>query len=105
VTPGPGDLQISALTGEGVDALMQRLSGRLSGNLATVGLLSHARHRRELEAAEVAISRASAGLGAASVELIVHDLREVLGALEALIGRVGVEDVLDSVFSRFCLGK
>ena len=41
----------------------------------------------------------------AETEISAEDLRSVLRDLDVVIGRVGVEDVLGSVFSRFCLGK
>jgi tRNA modification GTPase len=40
-----------------------------------------------------------------ALELVAEDLRRAAGDLEALMGRIGVEDILGSIFSRFCMGK
>ncbi len=44
-------------------------------------------------------------LGQDSPELLAEELGFIVRQLDGLIGRVGVEDVLDAVFSRFCIGK
>ena len=40
-----------------------------------------------------------------STELLAEGVRSAIGALDSLIGQVGVEDILDEIFSSFCLGK
>jgi len=65
--------------------------------------LSRARHRRNVEQAISALSRASQLLD--QPEFAGEDLRLAIRALESLTGRVDIEDVLGEVFSRFCVGK
>ena len=40
-----------------------------------------------------------------AAELIAESLRIAVGSLDSLVGRVGVEDLLDEIFSSFCIGK
>jgi tRNA modification GTPase len=53
-----------------------------------------------MESARVEIEK-----GAARAELAAADLRIAIRALEALVGRVDVENLLDEIFSSFCIGK
>jgi tRNA modification GTPase len=64
--------------------------------------LTRARHRAALTAAA---SRLAAALDAPAPELRGEDLRLALRALGRITGRVGVEDILDSIFRQFCIGK
>jgi tRNA modification GTPase len=41
----------------------------------------------------------------AEVEIIAAELREARRFLEALVGKIGVEDILGEIFGRFCIGK
>ena len=102
---GPGDVAISARTGEGMEALLGRIEEELAGRIAEPGLAGHLRQQRVLEEAAGALERAEAALGEGHTELCAEDLRAAFRALERLLGRVGVEEVLDEVFARFCLGK
>jgi tRNA modification GTPase len=100
-------LWISAATGAHLDLLMAKLAafaqaatGRGEGALVT-----RERHRRALETAQEALAKAQKDGLAAAPELLAEDLRAGLRALERLIGRIDVEDVLGEIFSRFCIGK
>ncbi len=65
-----------------------------------------ARHADALQrAAEAAERGAAAALGGLPLEYVAADLRDAVVALDELIGRVAPDDVLDVVFSRFCIGK
>ncbi|HQT75999.1 MAG: tRNA uridine-5-carboxymethylaminomethyl(34) synthesis GTPase MnmE [Rhodospirillales bacterium 20-64-7] len=103
--PGPdGALRISARTGLGMDALRARLADAARRMTETAGPppLTRARHRSALlEAAE----RLAAAEQAPLPELRGEDLRLAMRALGRITGHVGVEDILDTVFSRFCIGK
>ncbi len=68
-------------------------------------LVTRERHRRALETARDALAKAQKDGLAAAPELLAEDLRAALRALERLIGRIDVEDVLGEIFSRFCIGK
>lgn len=98
---GDVDLAVSALTGEGLDALLAAIGARVTDAGAAAGAFSTARHLAALETAEAALRRAAA----APPEIAAEECRAAARALDSLIGRVDVEHILDGVFSTFCLGK
>jgi len=102
---GPGDVAISALRGDGVAKLLDRIGAELSGRTAGEGLVGHLRQRRALEQAAGALERAENALQGGEAEIVAEDLRATFRALERLVGRVGAEDVLGRIFASFCLGK
>ena len=65
--------------------------------------MSHERDRVGLQNAIDALAQTRAGL--ADWELVAESLRHASQALERLIGRVDAEQVLDRLFSSFCIGK
>jgi tRNA modification GTPase len=94
---------ISALTGEGIDALLAALGGRVEQAYRTEApVLTRARHRQALEDAAASLRRA---VTAALPELRAEDLRLALRSLGRIIGAVDVEDLLDVIFRDFCIGK
>jgi tRNA modification GTPase len=99
---------ISALTGEGLDHLLTMIQGCLSQRLDALGPapLTRERHRRALADAVEALRRViEAPNPAAEPELLAEDLRLAARALGRIAGHVDVEEVLDRIFSRFCIGK
>ena len=69
-------------------------------------MLTRERHRVALERARYELEEARTLLeDEGEPVLVAHHVRRSSAALEELIGVVGVEDVLDRVFSRFCVGK
>lgn len=102
---GAGDILVSCVQNTGIDALLEQIFQRLQDTEMSAGLISHLRHREALQEADAALARAVSGLQPGAFELVAVDVHEALHALDVLIGRVGVEDVLDTVFSQFCLGK
>lgn len=105
ICTGPGDLVVSATHGDGLAELLDRIGAELSARAFEGGLIGHLRQRQALEDAIVALAQAENALGGGEAEAVAEDLRGAFRALERLIGRVGAEDVLDAVFSSFCLGK
>ena len=99
-----GWMSLSARTGHNIDRLLQRLTEFVQSVAATgaEGLLARARHRAAFETAVAALDRAAATL---PLELLAEELRTARFALDRLIGRVDVEDILGDIFSRFCIGK
>jgi tRNA modification GTPase len=101
-------VRISCATGQGVDDLVHRLRGIVEVRLATAAgeatPITQARHRRWVEHAGAALQRCLAE-PAKPAELQAEDLREAADALGRIVGRIDVEDVLDQIFSRFCIGK
>ena len=99
-----GGLGVSALTGEGLDALRTRLGGLARSLTESAGPppLTQARHRAALQEAQARLAGAQT---ADLPELRAEDLRLALRALGRITGSVGVEDILDTLFARFCIGK
>lgn len=99
-------IAVSALTGEGLSELVRCL---VEAVRERVGTLDHpapttVRHRIELECCEQALARFLAG-EQEETELRAEDLRLAANALGRLTGRIDSEQVLDRIFSRFCIGK
>ena len=95
-----GELTISAKTGEGLDELKHRivaLSGAREG-----AAITNERHIKALENACSALAHAQT---ARELTLIATDVRDALHHLGAITGRDVDADVLDRIFSRFCVGK
>jgi tRNA modification GTPase len=101
------EFNISALTGGGFEALLQRLQGQAEGFLAggESALVTRERHRRALEETLAALHRAQAPEVAAKEDLLAEEFRLATRALGRLTGRVDVEDILDVIFRDFCIGK
>jgi len=98
---------ISAVTGEGFDALLDQLTRHADSFLAGAepALVTRARHRRALEDALAALRRALKPELAGREDLLAEELRLAARALGRLTGRVDVEDILDVIFRDFCIGK
>lgn len=99
----PDQLSVSAHAGRGVDALWQHMAERAATLLPPPDLVSlNARQRDLCLAAAGALARA------ATLDdplLFAEELRAARRALDAITGRAGVEDVLDALFGKFCIGK
>ena len=104
--PAGVDLAVSAQTGSGLCALLDRVAALLA---ATPGegdaVITRERHRRAFEAARESLARAGAALVEGHSELAAEDVRLALRALGQVTGRVDVEEVLDRLFATFCIGK
>jgi tRNA modification GTPase len=108
--PDCGDLPAlatSALTGEGIPALRERILEMATGGAATEpGMLTSLRHQQAIAAALAALDDA-AQANAASIphEMILLDLYRALWALDSLTGQTTPDDILNLIFSTFCIGK
>jgi tRNA modification GTPase len=101
---GPeGSVAASAVTGAGLKDLLEIVSEHAKTLLP--GEDAIALNRRQ--AAHIADAAEAVGTAAAAGELVIvaEDLRQARAAFDRLTGRAGVEEVLDALFSRFCLGK
>ena len=102
---GPG-LAVSGHTGAGIDALLREISVRLSEKVSGAGIMVRERHRLALEQGISAIDRVFALLEAGHLaEIVAEELRSAIRALDALVGRVDVDELLGEIFSSFCIGK
>jgi tRNA modification GTPase len=100
--PG-GALLVSALTDDGIDALLSALGAAVAeGYQSAAPALTRARHRDALEEAAAALNRARAMPFA---ELRAEDLRLAWRSLGRITGKVDVEDLLKVIFGDFCIGK
>ncbi|MBN9511077.1 MAG: tRNA uridine-5-carboxymethylaminomethyl(34) synthesis GTPase MnmE [Alphaproteobacteria bacterium] len=98
------DVAVSALTGLGMAQLRERL-GAIAQDLAGAAgppALTRPRHRAALLGAAGALRRARE---ASQAELRGEDFRTALLEFGRITGRIGAEQVLDSVFGQFCIGK
>jgi len=96
-------IPVSALTGEGLPALIAALVARIAKTYDIAApVLTRARHREALETAHAALRRS---LATDLAELRAEDLRLAWRSLGHITGGVDVEDLLDVIFADFCLGK
>lgn len=107
LSPAPeGMLGISALNGDGLDELRDRICK--SVNFDTDHLMvSNERHCHALRRAASALCAVRRGLDSGTqTDLICLDLRTAIDALNEIFGRqIGTEEVLGEIFGRFCIGK
>jgi len=100
-------LSVSGLTGAGVEELLKLLSEELSSRAAGASSAVRERHRIALLDGITALDSAEIHVkaGAEWSDLAAEDMRQALRSLDSMIGRVDVENVLDVIFSSFCIGK
>jgi tRNA modification GTPase len=101
--PDPAaEIRVSAETGDGMDRLVERLIERARALLPREGEVSvNARHRAAAAEALGFLAEAEAP----DLLVAAEALRQARVALDRVTGRAGVEDMLDALFNRFCIGK
>jgi len=103
------DLKISALEGERIDELKKLMKQRSLENKhydSSSLLVTSSRHRNALEKAQENVQSALRALDQGMTgDFLSIDLRSALKDLGAITGEITNEDILDSIFSRFCIGK
>ena len=91
--------------------VLSRMVADVGGEASESALLTRQRHKQAVEEALKALGHALKGMARAGegdgsvAELVAQDLREAAHAIGSVTGRTGSEDVLDVVFSTFCIGK
>ncbi len=118
--PRPGDLvywtkadledrpgAISAKTGDGLDRVIDDIIAGLKDTAQRAGLATRQRHRQAMVTAREHLCVASEIViqGPECYDLAAEEVRIAIRRLEALIGHIDVEAVLDEIFANFCLGK
>jgi tRNA modification GTPase len=102
--PAPeGSAPVSAKTGEGLKPLLDRIGAEASTLLPAEDAI--ALNRRQAECIAEAAAMLRDADRSEELILVAEDLRVARSAFDRLTGRAGVEDVLDALFGRFCLGK
>jgi tRNA modification GTPase len=107
--PQAPQFRIAAVNGQGLEALEAAIIGVVTGGqvtLADTPLVSNPRHKALLQQAigytEQASQAQEAGL---SPDLVAIDVRAAVDALGEITGQTATEDLLDTIFSKFCIGK
>jgi tRNA modification GTPase len=101
-------VEVSALTGAGLDALRDRIVAELTDReeLRDTPRMSNIRHVALVDEALTSLERANAALAAgATEELVLIDLAAARRSFEEITGRRSAEDLLRHIFQRFCIGK
>ena len=98
---------VSGKTGAGIDRLKNNMWDILNDKAQYVGIATRERHKSSMVNAKKFLGNAVVSLrdGPECYDITAEEIRAATSALDSLIGRIGVEDVLDEVFSSFCLGK
>ncbi|MBU6408932.1 MAG: tRNA uridine-5-carboxymethylaminomethyl(34) synthesis GTPase MnmE [Verrucomicrobia bacterium] len=102
-------VEVSCRTGQGIEELKEAIketvwSGQITGEMFQV--MINSRHQDALNRARAAAQRTMEALrSGASLELVALDLRIAVAAVGEIVGKTATEDLLDSIFSAFCIGK
>ncbi len=102
-------VEVCCLTGMGIESLKDAIkhlvwSGEIKAGMLQVAINS--RHQDALNRARMAARQAAETLaGATTLELVAMDLRIAANAVGEIVGKTTTEDLLDSIFSTFCIGK
>lgn len=109
LVPGISSLVVSARTGLGLEALKEAMFQAMAQeglDMTQDLVITNLSHRQALEEASLALFRGREALTQGlSPEFLSLDLREALDALGRITGETTSEDVLEAIFSRFCIGK
>ena len=99
----PGSVPVSSMTGAGVDELGRRIVAHARELLPGEGEV--ALNRRQATCVTDAHTALVVAASTDDVVLLAESLRAARASFDRLTGKAGVEDLLDSLFGRFCLGK
>jgi tRNA modification GTPase len=98
---------VSGLTGFGIDRLIKNLTSELRDRVACAGLVTRSRHLQAFERSIGSLRSARDIVlgGTSEYDIAAEEIRSSQRALDAVIGRVDVENLLDVIFASFCVGK
>lgn len=100
---GAADIATSTVTGEGLEALRTLLASRVKSLLPPADAVAlNARHRERIAEA---VAELEAAHRQTDILFVAEHLRQARIALDRIAGRAGVEEMLDALFGRFCIGK
>jgi tRNA modification GTPase len=102
-------IRVSCVSGQGIEALKDAIKSLVWAGEIKAGMLQvaiNSRHQDALNRARAATRQAAEALYAdATLELVAMDLRIAANAVGEIVGKTTTEDLLDSIFSAFCIGK
>ena len=105
----PAPVDVSCKNGQGIESLKDAIKGAVwSGEVKAemLQVMINSRHQDALNRAHIATLRSIDALrGNATLELVALDLRIAVAAVGEIVGKTTTEDLLDSIFSQFCIGK
>lgn len=97
---------VSGKTGAGLDQMIKHVTGVLAGRISITNSAVRQRHRIAMQDAVAFITAARELMDEEEDSaLVAMELNTALHAMNSIIGRVGVENLLDEIFASFCLGK
>jgi tRNA modification GTPase len=100
---------ISCLTGKGINHLKKKLLECINAkmpDLTSGVMVTSARHQQKLKQAVKHLRASKKKMSQSdSPEITAFELRQAAGAIDEITGKVYTEDILDRIFSRFCIGK
>jgi len=98
---------ISGKTGFGVSQLINRITEILSARASGAGIATRLRHKQAMERGLAALDSALVLLpqGEGAADITSEEIRTAIRALDSLVGRIDIENILDEIFASFCLGK
>jgi tRNA modification GTPase len=106
--PGPV-VEVCALTGQGIEALKAAIKDRVwAGEIRSemLEVMINSRHQDALRRAREAAVRARDALRTGvPLDLVASDVRLAMNAVGEIVGKTTTDDLLDSIFSQFCIGK
>ncbi len=99
-------IKISARDGTGIDSLLKRITKEAQSAMsgAVDAVVVRQRHVAAIRDCLESLDR-NEQMDDVQIDIIAENIREAMGKLGDVVGRVGVEEVLDSIFSDFCIGK
>jgi tRNA modification GTPase len=114
----PGDIEVlgkadvrgsgvSGLSGDGVNELLNEIAVRLGERAQSAATITRLRHRNAVTGAIAALELTEGLLQGDGVgeEIVSESLRDAVGQLASLVGRLDTEELLGEIFSNFCIGK
>ena len=104
---GRADFGLSAVSGQGIDALLRAIGDLASSTLAcpASAIITKARHRNALADTVDALCRVLQMTPQMGLEVVAEELRVAMRRLGTVAGQIDVEELLGNIFSRFCIGK
>lgn len=101
------EIEISSLTGNGIDKLKNKILEltKISNKSNSTVIITNERHKDALCRANESLKRAISNIDNDSLDLVSIDIKQAYLDIGEITGNTTSEDIIDSIFSKFCLGK